>query len=61
MDYKKEIIRMCGVIPDSIRKGSVQQSVRWKEQAVESLRVANNPKSSEYELRTAYNHLKRYS
>lgn len=60
MDYKEEIRKASGVIPDSVNRGSVQQSIRWKEQAMQSLRVANNPKATEYELRMAYNNLKRY-
>jgi hypothetical protein len=60
VDYKEEIKKATGVIPDSVKRGSVQQSIRWKEQAMQSLRVANNPKASEYELRMAYNNLKRY-
>ena len=60
MDYREEIQKASRVIPDSVKMGSVQQSIRWKEQAMQSLRVANNPKASEYELRTAYTNLKRY-
>ena len=60
VDYKEEIRKASGVIPDSVNRGSVQQSIRWKEQAMQSLRVANNPKATEYELRMAYNNLKRY-
>jgi hypothetical protein len=60
VDYREEIKKASGVIPDSVKMGSVQQSIRWKEQAMQSLRVANNLKAGEYELRTAYNNLKRY-
>lgn len=60
MDIREEIKKATSVIPDSVKTGSVQQSIRWKEQAMQSLRVANNPKASEYELRAAYNSLKRY-
>jgi hypothetical protein len=60
VDYREEIQKASRVIPDSVKTGSVQQSIRWKEQAMQSLRVANNPKASEYELRTAYTNLKRY-
>jgi hypothetical protein len=60
VDYREEIRKASGVIPDSVKTGSVQQSIRWKEQAMQSLRVANNPKASEYELRAAYTNLKRY-
>jgi hypothetical protein len=60
VNYKEEIIKASSRIPDSVTQGSVQQSIRWKEQAMQALRVANNPKASEYELCTAYNSLKRY-
>ena len=60
MDYKEEIKKASGVIPDAVKTGSVQTSIRWKEQAMQSLRVANNPKATEYELRMALNNLKRY-
>lgn len=60
MDYREEIIKASGVIPDSVKIGSVQQSIRWKEQAMQSLKVANNPKAGEYELKLAYNALKKY-
>jgi hypothetical protein len=60
VDYKEEIKKATGVIPDIVKHGSVQQSIRWKEQAMQSLRVANNPKATEYELRMALNNLKRY-
>lgn len=60
MNYREEIIKASGVIPDSVKIGSVQQSIRWKEQAMQSLKVANNPKAGEYELKLAYNALKKY-
>ena len=61
MDIREEIKKATGVIPDAVKQGSVQTSIRWKEQAMQSLRVANNPKASEYELRMALNNLKRYN
>jgi hypothetical protein len=60
MDLREEIKKQAGVIPDAVKVGSVQTSIRWKEQAMQSLRVANNPKASEYELRMALTSLKRY-
>jgi hypothetical protein len=60
MTIREEIIKQAGVIPDAVNRGSVQTSIRWKEQAMQSLRVANNPKASEYELRMALTSLKRY-
>lgn len=60
MTIREEIKKQAGVIPDAVKVGSVQTSIRWKEQAMQSLRVANNPKASEYELRMALNGLKKY-
>ena len=59
MDYRSEIMKAIGVIPNSVKTGSVQQSIRWKERAVNAIRVANNPKSSERELKTIYTELMR--
>lgn len=61
MDLREEIKKQAGVVPSSVKTGSVQQSIRWKDQAMQSLRVANNPKAGEYELRLALNALKKYS
>lgn len=60
VNYREEIKKQAGIIPSSVRSGSVQQSIRWKEQAMQSLRVANNPKAGEYELRMALNALTKY-
>jgi hypothetical protein len=53
MDIREEIKKATGVIPDSVKYGSVQQSIRWKERAMSALRAADNPKSTEYELKMA--------
>lgn len=60
MNIREEIIKATGVIPDAVKRGSVQTSIRWKEQAMQSLRVANNPKSGEHELKMALTNLKKY-
>lgn len=60
MDIREEIRKATGVIPDAVKRGSVQTSIRWKEQAMQSLRVANNPNSGEHELKMALNNLKKY-
>lgn len=59
MDYRSEIKKRVGVIPDAVKNGSVQNVIRWKERAVNAIRVANNPKSSERELKTIYTELMR--
>lgn len=60
MNIREEIKKATGVIPDAVKVGSVQTSIRWKEQAMQSLRVANDPRSGEHELKMALNNLKRY-
>jgi hypothetical protein len=60
MDIREEIIKATGVIPDAVRRGSVQTSIRWKEQAMQAMRVANNPKAGEHELKMALTNLKKY-
>lgn len=61
MNYREAIIKATGVIPDAVKRGSVQTSIRWKEQAMQALRVANNPKSGEYELKIALASLNKYN
>jgi hypothetical protein len=60
MNIREEIIKATREIPSSVKNGSVQKCIRWKDQAVQSLRVANNPSSTEYELKVALNNLKKY-
>ena len=60
MTIRDEIKKQAGVIPDAVKVGSVQTTIRWKEQAMQSLRVANNPKAGEHELKMALNNLKKY-
>jgi hypothetical protein len=60
MSIREEIIKATREIPDSVKRGSVQQCIRWKDTAVQSFRVASNPKSTEYELKVALNNLKKY-
>ena len=60
MTIRDEIKKQVGVIPDAVKVGSVQTTIRWKEQAMQSLRVANNPKAGEHELKMALNNLKKY-
>lgn len=60
MDIREEIKKATSVIPSSVKNGSVQQSIRWKDAAMQSLRVANDQKAGEHELKMALNNLKRY-
>ena len=60
MTIRDEIKKQVGVIPDAVKVGSVQTTIRWKEQAMQSLRVANDPKAGEHELKMALNNLKKY-
>jgi hypothetical protein len=59
MDIRKEIKKQAGVIPDAVKSGSVQTTIRWKERAMNALRTANNPKSTEQELKMAFAELMR--
>jgi hypothetical protein len=59
MDIRKELKKQAGVIPDAVMRGSVQTSIRWKERAMNALRIANNPKSTEHELKMALSELMR--
>lgn len=59
MNYREEIIKATGVIPDAVKRGSVQTSIRWKERAMNALRIANNPKATEHELKMALSELMR--
>ncbi len=59
MSLRETIKKQAGVIPDAVNRGSVQTSIRWKERAMNALRVANNPKATEHELKLALSELKR--
>ena len=60
MDIREEIQKATREIPSSVKQGSVQQSIRWKDSAMQALRVASNPKSTPYELKSALSTLKKY-
>jgi hypothetical protein len=59
MNIRELIKKQAGVIPDAVKTGSVQTSIRWKERAMQALRVANNPKATDHELKMAYAELTR--
>jgi hypothetical protein len=59
MDLREEIRKQAGVIPDAVQRGSVQTTIRWKERAMNALRTANNPKSTERDLKMAFAELMR--
>jgi hypothetical protein len=61
MSLREEIIKQVGIIPMSVRTGSVQMAIRFKECANDALRVVNNPKAGDRELRQALASLKRYN
>lgn len=58
MNLREEIKSQVGKIPTHVMQGSVQQVIRWKERANDALRVANNKKSSDYDLQLALNSIK---
>jgi len=59
MNIREIIKKQVGVIPDAVQRGSVQTSIRWKERAMNALRVANNPKATDHELKLALSELMR--
>lgn len=59
MSIREQLKKQAGVIPDAVQRGSVQTSIRWKERAMNALRVANNPKATEHELSMALSELTR--
>ena len=59
MTLRELIKKQAGVIPDAVQRGSVQTSIRWKERAMNALRVANNPKATDHELKMALAELTR--
>ena len=59
MSIRNELKKQAGVIPDAVLRGSVQTSIRWKERAMNALRIANNPRSTEHELKMALSELTR--
>lgn len=59
MSLREIIKKQVGVIPDAVQRGSVQTSIRWKERAMNALRVANNPKATDHELKMALSELTR--
>lgn len=60
-ELREAIKKQVGIVPISVQKGSVQNVIRWKDKAVQALRVANNPKSTEYELKITLSDLTRTS
>lgn len=56
---REEIKAQSGKVPMAVLKGSVQMVIRWKDRAVQSVRVANNPKSSKRELEIALKEIMR--
>lgn len=56
---RKEIIAQSGKVPMQVMQGSVQMVIRWKDRAVQAVRIANNPTSSKRELELALKEIKR--
>ena len=59
MDLRDEIKKQVGIVPISVQSGSVQNAIRWKDKVINAMRIANNPKSTEYELKITLSELKR--
>jgi hypothetical protein len=60
MDLREEIKKQVGIIPMSVRNGSVQIAIRFKDAVNDALRVVNNSKAGDRELRQALASLKRF-
>lgn len=58
-ELREAIKKQVGIVPISVQNGSVQNVIRWKEKAVHAIRVANNPKSTEHELKITLSELTR--
>lgn len=60
MNYKEEIKRMCGRVPQKVRDGSIQDAINWKKIQEKSLATARKLRATEAELLDAYSQLKQY-
>ena len=60
MNYKEEIKRMGGRVPQSVRDGDINKAIGWKIVVEKSLAVARKSRASEAELLRAYSDLKAY-
>ena len=58
-ELRDEIKKQVGIVPISVQSGSVQNVIRWKDKVINAMRIANNPKSTEYELKITLSELKR--
>jgi len=58
VNLREEIKSQVGKVPTHVMQGSVQQVIRWRERANEALRLANNKKTSDYDLQLALNSIK---
>jgi hypothetical protein len=58
-ELREAIKKQVGIVPISVQTGSVQNAIRWKERAVHAISVANNPKSTEHQLKITLAELKR--
>jgi len=59
MDIREEIRKQVGIVPVSVQSGSIQNVIRWKDKAVKAISVANNPKSTDHELKMTLSELQR--
>lgn len=51
MNYREEIRKITKTLPQSVVNGGVMSAVRWKEKLGKAIKLVDNPKSSENELR----------
>ena len=57
-NIREQIKEQMNKIPDSVKNGSVQQVIRWKERCNEAQRVMNNSKATQHQLEQALRSLK---
>jgi hypothetical protein len=61
MDYRTELKKMIGKIPNSVVEGGVMQAALWKERASKAHKLASNPRTTVVELRRAFEEMQRYT
>lgn len=54
MNYREEIKRITKTLPKSVVSGGVMTAVRWKDKLGKAMKLVDNPRSTEAELRRTY-------
>jgi hypothetical protein len=61
MEVRKMLQKQIGIIPDSVKTGSVQNVIQWKEKAERATKLLKNPRASVREMQDALEQLQRIS